>query len=204
MSRRSGPAVEDGIVRARRSHAQAVPGLLDAQARVVSEHHEVGQPRPAVLAIDAGEDDEVLQDGRERGERLPAVEHPAVQVPHGHGIRKPAPGRRAQALLGRNRVHQLAAFDGAAGHAFDPLRRVGGRFALLPEGLEVHHERQGCRTVAVGDGFQHTQVLTEGGFAAAEPLRHGQAKEAGLAQLLEVLERKRTGAVMLSRTLGKA
>ena len=196
---------EDEIVAAGGAHAEAVPGLLDASARVAAKDHEVRDAWGlAFRRGDADERDEVMQGGRHRREGLAAVDDPLPVGLHGGGVGEAAAGRAAEALFGSDAIAEPAILDGAAAELVEPLLPVVVRFALLSEGLEVHHEGERGGAVACRQFLLHAQVGAERGFLAAVAARHGQAIEAGLAQLVEVFEREAALAVVARCALREA
>ena len=94
-------------------------------------------------------------------------------------------------------IRRLLAFlNRARAHALEPPGRVGRRFALLAERLQVHHECEGGGTVGAGDLFEDGQVRAERGLGATETARDREPVEAGPAKVGEVLEGEGAFAVV--------
>ena len=145
-----------------RAHGKAVPGWLDPQPGVGAEDHEVGKlGRAAALRGKAGEDDEVVEQRGQGGERLAAGQPPAALDGRGRGVGQATPRGAPEPLLGGDGVNQVAMRDGAHAHALEPGGGVGRRVALLAERLQVHHEGQRRGTIGAGNRFEDGEIRAE-------------------------------------------
>ena len=189
------------VVAERAAHAHRVPAVLDLHALDRAREAEDDDPRAPVGVVDAGHRREVRADRGLGPEDLVAGDAVAALDRRRHGVR--GHEDRVAALGGHRCVDDLAG-RGLAQELPEPLVLVEPpQRADLPEGRDVHRDRQRRRSAAHRQTLLGEEHLPEVGAPAAELLRDRQAQVARGTHVGVVLERERRLAVVLGRSRGE-